>query len=83
VVTLNENKLNQDAVVNAAVNTNNTNSDSGRAFAQTVSRRPLTAETRVRSQVGPCGGQSGTVTGFSLSTSVFPCQFHSTAAPLK
>jgi hypothetical protein len=54
-------------------------------MAQAVSRRPLTAETRVRSQVGPCGicgGQRGIGTGFSPST-VFPCQFHSTDAPLK
>jgi hypothetical protein len=54
-------------------------------MAQAVSRRPLTAETRVRSRVSPCricGGQSGTETGFSPSTSVFPCQFHSTGAPL-
>jgi hypothetical protein len=57
----------------------------GRAMAQAVSRRPLTAETRVRSRVSPCGicgGQSGTGTGFSPSTSVFPCQFHSTGALL-
>jgi hypothetical protein len=54
-------------------------------MAQAVSRRPLTAEVRVRSRVGQCGisgGQSGTGTGFSPSTSVFPCQFHSTGAPL-
>jgi hypothetical protein len=51
-----------------------------RAIAQAVSRRPLTAEARVRSPVGLyaiCGGQSGTGTGFSLSTSEFP-----TGAPL-
>jgi hypothetical protein len=61
------------------------NNTLGRAMAQAVSRRPLTAKARVRSWVGPCGicgGQSGTGTGFSPSTSVFPCQFHSTGAPL-
>ena len=50
-------------------------------MTQPVSRRPLTAEARVRSRVGPreiCGEQSGTATGFTPSTSVFPCQFHST-----
>jgi hypothetical protein len=57
----------------------------GRAMVQVVSRRPTTAEAWVRSPVSPCGicgGQSGTGTGFSPSTSVFPCQFHSTGAPL-
>jgi hypothetical protein len=58
----------------------------GRATAQAVSRWPLTAEARVRSQVRPCGicgEQSGTGLGFSPSTSVFPCEFHSTGAPLQ
>jgi hypothetical protein len=57
----------------------------GRVMAQAVSRRPPTAEARVRSRVSPYGifgGQSGTGTGFSPSTSVFPCHFHSTCAPL-
>jgi hypothetical protein len=43
-------------------------------MAKVVSRRPLTAEARVRARVNPCGicgGQSGTGTGFS----VFPCQY--------
>jgi hypothetical protein len=52
-------------------------------MAQVVSRRPLTAETKVRARVnlsGIFGGQSGTGTGFSPSSSVFPCQYHSTVA---
>ena len=54
-------------------------------MAQAVSRRSLTAEARVRSRValcGICGGQCGTWTGFSPSTSVFLCPYHSTGAPL-
>jgi hypothetical protein len=56
---------------------------SGRAMAQVVSRRPLTAEAQVRARVNPCGifgGQSGTGTGFSPSSLVFSCQYHSTVA---
>ena len=44
-----------------------------RSTAQAVSRRPLTSEARVRSQFslcGICGGQSGTGTGLSSSTSL-------------
>jgi hypothetical protein len=55
----------------------------GRAVAQVISRRPVTAEARVRVRVNPCGicgGQSGTGTGFSPSSSVSPCQYHSTVA---
>jgi hypothetical protein len=57
----------------------------GRAMVQAVSRRPPTADARVRSRVSPCGicgGQSGKGTGFPPSTSVFPWQFHSIGAPL-
>ena len=54
-------------------------------MTQAVSRQPITAEAQVRSRVRPCGicgGQSGTATYFSPSTSVFPSQFNSTGAPL-
>jgi hypothetical protein len=51
----------------------------GRAMAQAVSRRPLTAEARVQSWVSPCGicgGRNGTGTGFSPpSTLVSPVSF--------
>jgi hypothetical protein len=52
-------------------------------MAQVVSRLPLIAEAQVRARVNPCeicGGQSGAGTGFSQSSSVFPCQYHSTVA---
>jgi len=51
----------------------------GRAMAQAISRRPLTAEARVRVRVKPCGvcgGKSGTEIGFSPSSSVFSCQYN-------
>jgi hypothetical protein len=52
-------------------------------MAQAVSRRPVTAKVRVRAHVSPCGiygGQSGTETGFSPSSSVFTYQYHSPVA---
>ena len=54
----------------------------GRAMAQAVSRLPPTADARVRSRVSPCGICGGQRQVFSPSTSVFPCEFHSTGAPL-
>jgi hypothetical protein len=51
---------------------------------QTSSRPPLTAEDRVQSQAsqcGICGGENCTGTGFSLSTSLFSCQYQSDNAP--
>jgi hypothetical protein len=52
-------------------------------LVQAVNCRALTAEARVPTWITPCGncgGQSGTEIGFSSSSSVFPCQYHSTAA---
>jgi hypothetical protein len=49
-----------------------------RAMAQAVSRRPLTAEARVRSRVSPCGicdGQSGPGTGFPRVLRFSPVNF--------
>jgi hypothetical protein len=60
------------------------NSLEGRAMAQAVSRRPLTAEVRFRAWLSPCViccGRSDTGTGFSPSSSVFPCQCHSSMTP--
>jgi hypothetical protein len=47
----------------------------GRAVAQAVSHQSLTAEAWV-CPCGICGGQSGSGTCFSLSSSVFSCQYH-------
>jgi hypothetical protein len=52
-------------------------------IAQEVSSLTLTAETRVQASVSPCGisgVQSGTGRGFPSSSTVFPCQYHSTVA---
>ena len=53
------------------------------AMAQTVSRRPVTAEAPVQAYATPyeiCGRQRSNAVKV-LSTSVFPCQYHSTIAP--
>jgi hypothetical protein len=50
-------------------------------MAHAVSRWPLTAEVQVRTWVnlcGICGEETGSGTGFSLSSLIFPCQYHST-----
>jgi hypothetical protein len=52
-------------------------------WLRSLSRRPLTAKAKVGTRINPCGicgGQSGTGTGFSPSSSVFSSVFHSTAA---
>ena len=56
----------------------------GSAMTQAVGWRPITVKAWVWSQVSPseiCSGQNDNVSGFSPSTSVFPCQYHSTNAP--
>jgi len=53
-------------------------------YTQAASRRPVTEEAKVRSQVSPCeiySGQCSKGKGFSLSTPVFPCQDYSTSTP--
>jgi len=55
-----------------------------RAMAQAASRRPVTEEAKVHSQVSPCeiySGKCNKETGFSLSTPVFPCRNYSTSTP--
>jgi hypothetical protein len=50
-------------------------------MAQVVSHQILTVEAQVHARVSPCGicgGQSGTGTGFSLSSSIFPSIYHYT-----
>jgi hypothetical protein len=52
-------------------------------MTEAVSRRPLTAEGRVRALVIPCGicgEQGGIGTGFPPSSLVFSCQYLSTVA---
>jgi hypothetical protein len=55
----------------------------GCVIAQVVSHQPLNAKTQVcawASLCGICGRQSVTGASFSLTSSVFPCQYHSTVA---
>jgi len=55
----------------------------GRTMTQSVNRRLLTTNARIRSQVSPCGiygGQSGARTGFYPGIKVVPCQCHCTNA---
>jgi hypothetical protein len=55
-----------------------------RSMHQAVSRRSLDAEAWVQSQTnlcGICGGHISIETGFSPSTSMFYCHYHSTDVP--
>ena len=57
--------------------------NSSQFLDQAISRLPVPAKYRVRSHVTHCkicGGRAGTVTGFSPSTPILPCQYHSTNA---
>jgi hypothetical protein len=48
------------------------------SISEAIRHLPLTAESRVRSRIGPCdicGGQSGTGTVFSPSSSAVPFNF--------
>jgi len=51
----------------------------GRAMGQAVRRQTLTAEVRVWTQA-TAYGRSGTGTGVSHFTSIFPCHYHPTNA---
>jgi hypothetical protein len=54
------------------------------AIAQVVSGRSLTTEAQVHTHVSLHGifcGQSGTRTGFSSTSLMFSCQYHSTRPP--
>jgi len=53
------------------------------SLEKTVIRQTVIAEDRVRYQVIPCeicDAKNYTWTGFSPSTSILPCQYHSTNA---
>jgi hypothetical protein len=53
----------------------------GHTMAHMISCQPLIAEVRLHGSTGEIfSGQSGTGPGFSPSTSVLPCQYHSTTA---
>jgi len=52
-------------------------------MAQAVTHQPFTTQAKVHFQASPvgCVAQSGIGTGFTSSTLVFLCQYHSTSAP--